>query len=50
MPNYGQGRRAVLERPITIQQSVDLVKTHLKLAHVRLALAVGKDEGVLLSS
>ena len=39
LPNIGAGRLLVLEQTITLSQALDLTKKHLKLPHVRLAMA-----------
>ena len=39
LPNIGAGRLLVLEKTITLFQALDLTKKHLKLPHVRLAMA-----------
>ena len=40
MPGYGEGRRCALERAVSVMTAVNLMKTHLGLSHVRLALAL----------
>ncbi|KAL3857251.1 hypothetical protein ACJMK2_011942 [Sinanodonta woodiana] len=40
-PGYGMGRRATLNRPITLEEAVEKVKCHLGLDKVRLAAAPG---------
>ncbi|KAJ8312395.1 hypothetical protein KUTeg_009768 [Tegillarca granosa] len=41
---YGMGRTGTLTSPITIQDAVERVKTHLQLKHVRLASSPGVDQ------
>lgn len=41
---YGMGRTGTLTSPITIQEAVDRVKTHLQLKHIRLASSPGVDQ------
>lgn len=43
-PTYGAGRKFSLTNPITIKNAVDLIKSHINIPHLRLALAKGKDE------
>ncbi|XP_048869966.1 NIF3-like protein 1 isoform X2 [Brienomyrus brachyistius] len=38
LPGCGQGRRSILDEPISVAAAVDRVKAHLGLSHVRLAL------------
>jgi dinuclear metal center YbgI/SA1388 family protein len=40
---HGVGRLARLDMPLSIRHCVELVKSHLSLTHVRLALACGKN-------
>ncbi|KAK7794481.1 hypothetical protein R5R35_004704 [Gryllus longicercus] len=44
----GAGRLCTLKRPITVSKVVELVKLHIKLPHVRLALIPGKDMDALV--
>jgi len=37
IPEHGMGRMVHLKRPLTLNETVELVKGHLKLKHVRLA-------------
>lgn len=41
---YGMGRTGILTSPITIQDAVERIKTHLQLKHVRLASSPGIDQ------
>ncbi|ELT92382.1 hypothetical protein CAPTEDRAFT_2492 [Capitella teleta] len=41
IPEHGPGRIGKLDSPMTIAEAVQLVKSHLKLKNVRLAMAVG---------
>ena len=45
MPGYGEGRRCALERAVSVMTAVNMMKTHLGLSHVRLALALGATLG-----
>ncbi|MBN3307095.1 NIF3L protein, partial [Amia calva] len=38
LPDHGQGRLCTLDQPITVALAVQRIKSHLGLAHVRLAL------------
>ncbi|KAG5854720.1 NIF3-like protein 1 isoform X1 [Anguilla anguilla] len=38
LPGCGQGRRSILDEPISIATAVQRIKSHLGLSHVRLAL------------
>ncbi|KAJ8245867.1 hypothetical protein GJAV_G00261160 [Gymnothorax javanicus] len=38
LPGFGQGRRCVLDEPVSIATAVQRMKSHLGLSHVRLAL------------
>lgn len=42
---YGQGRLSVLDDPVTVGRAIQKMKSHLGLAHLRLALGVGKTLG-----
>lgn len=42
LPGHGYGRLTTLDQPMTIQDVVRLIKSHLKLIFVRLALGYGK--------
>lgn len=42
LPHTGMGRLCVLEEPVALATVVERVKSHLKLAHVRLALGAGR--------
>lgn len=41
IPGYGIGRQCSLEKAVSVMTAVDLMKTHLRLSHLRLALAIG---------
>ena len=41
----GSGRLATLDTPVTLQEAVRAVKKHLKLSHVRLAMAIKDNMG-----
>lgn len=43
--NVGAGRLTNLPHPIKISDAVTKIKEHIGISHVRLALAVGKNEG-----
>lgn len=45
LPHTGMGRLCVLEEPVALATVVERVKSHLKLAHVRLALGAGRSLG-----
>ena len=49
IPEHGPGRLVKLNKPITIEEVVQRVKSHLNLQHVRLALAVGASKGITCS-
>lgn len=42
---HGQGRLSVLDDPVTVVTAIQKMKSHLGLAHLRLALGVGKTLG-----
>ena len=44
-PNVGEGRICTLKNPLAVDDVVQLVKTHLKLEYVQLALGSGKSKG-----
>ncbi|KAM9715973.1 NIF3-like protein 1 isoform 1-T1 [Menidia menidia] len=39
---HGQGRRSVLDQPVTVATAIQKVKSHLGLSHLRLALGSGQ--------
>jgi len=41
LPGIGPGRTAKLENPLSLQEAIDKVKSHLGLSHIRFALANG---------
>ncbi|XP_071446522.1 NIF3-like protein 1 isoform X1 [Hetaerina americana] len=43
LPGFGEGRLCTLKEPLILQDVVDAVKSHLKLSHVRLAVAKDLD-------
>jgi len=48
LPGYGYGRLMTLDKPIAISDALQLIKSHLKLNHVRLAIGHGKTSGIVL--
>ncbi|KFP70329.1 Putative GTP cyclohydrolase 1 type 2 NIF3L1, partial [Acanthisitta chloris] len=42
LPHTGMGRLCILDKPVSLSDIIERVKTHLKLPHVRTALGVGK--------
>lgn len=44
IPNQGAGRFSKLDEAVKLSAAVDMVKSHLKLSHVRLAKAAGAKE------
>lgn len=45
MLGYGPGRLSVLSDSLSLCSCVDMIKSHLRLSHVRLARAVGQHLG-----
>lgn len=43
--NTGMGRLCTLDEPVSLATMIERIKGHLKLAHLRLALGVGKTLG-----
>lgn len=45
LPQTGMGRLCTLDEPASLATMIERIKRHLKLAHVRLALGVGRTLG-----
>lgn len=45
LPNYGMGRKLILNAPITLKDAIELTKKHLNLPHLRVAIKHGGSEG-----
>ena len=45
MPGYGAGRLSLLSSALPLRHCVDVIKSHLRLSHLRLARAVGQNIG-----
>lgn len=50
MPGYGCGRLTTLNKPIAISDAVKLIKSHLKMNYVRLAIGYGQTSESLIRS
>lgn len=50
MPNTGMGRICQLTESLSLREAIEIIKTHIGIPHLRLALARGKSIGKLNGS